>query len=102
MTDLETPRKLPTIGEEAKFYGYIVGLSVGLCDAGTEQLDRHPYVMFEYNDQRNVWIVPDDNLFGILSRYLVKTAWERKNIDGCGHNKVWIEKRNGRWEVSLP
>jgi hypothetical protein len=72
MTDLNTPRKLPTIGEEVKFYGYIVGLSVGLWDAGTEQLDRHLYVMFEYNGERNVWIAPDDNLFGILSRYQSK------------------------------
>ena len=95
-------QSVPVIGEEADFYGYIVGLSVGLGDPCPGYLDRHLYVMFEYNGKRKVWIVPDEELFKILSGYLCETAWLRKNSDDYGYNKLWIEKKDGKWIVDLP
>src|SRR6185369_13349451 len=59
------PTAMDTIGEEEKFYGYVIGL----------QVERHPepkpvgtrlYATFEYNGEVSVWEVPDPKLFEIL------------------------------------
>jgi hypothetical protein len=100
-----TQKPIPVIGTAPAFYGYIVGLSVGLWDWEFEgqQEDRNLYVMFEYGGNHSVWLVPDSDLFRILSRFLCEQAWHRSNTDAYGNAKLWIErKEDGKWLVDLP
>ena len=92
---------MDTIGEEEKFYGYVIGL----------QVERHPepkpvgtrlYATFEYNGEVSVWEVPDPKLFEILSGHLCSMAITRSDLGEYGYDKVWIEKRDGKWLVDLP
>lgn len=84
-----------TIGESPAFYGYVVGLV-----SRKNQL----LVTFEYNDDIEVWIVPDAELFRLLADHLCGNAQSQHESDGedFGYNKVWIEKIDGKWSVTLP
>ena len=44
---------METIGEEEKFYGYIIGLQVERCP--TERVGEKLYATFKYNDETIVW-----------------------------------------------
>ena len=94
----------PLIGEEDKFYGYIVGLWIGLAPDWNDRdnLDRSLYALFEYNYERTLYRVPDEELFKILTGHLYSMAWIRKNTDDYGYDKFWIKKEAGKWEVDLP
>ena len=93
-------RPTPTIGEASKFYGYIIG--IGIIESPGEEIGRRLYASFEYNGITTVFLVPDADLFQILSNHLVKMAWSRTNTDDYGYEKLWIEKKNGKWVVDLP
>jgi hypothetical protein len=96
-------KQLPKIGKEARFYGYIVSLGVATNDdVPLEELNRHLYVMFEYNGERTIWLVPDSRLFALLAKHLCGMAWERANEDGYGYEKLWIEYKNGKWDIQTP
>jgi hypothetical protein len=95
-------QKIPVIGPEEKFYGYIIGLGIGISDPLHDFQDRNLYALFEYNGVRSPWIVPDDKLFHMLSEYLSEDAWTMKNTDDHGYSKLWIEQKEGNWIVDLP
>jgi len=96
-------QEIPTIGAEAHFYGYLIGLSVGGTPGDSDQHDLNLYATFEYNGIRSVWLVPDSELFEILCPHLCGMAWYRKNApDDFGYNKLWIEFKNGKWSADLP
>jgi hypothetical protein len=98
-----TKTKIPTIGTGEHFYGYLTGLGVGGTLEDSWEHDLNLYAMFEYNGARSVWIVPDSELFEILSKHLCSMAWYRKNAsDDFGYNKLWIEFKDGKWIVELP
>lgn len=83
-----------TIGKSPKLYGYVVGLV-----ARKNQL----LATFEYNDSIETWIVPDAELFRILADHLFENAQaQRESGSDDFYNKVWIEKSNGKWAVTLP
>jgi len=91
-----------TIGPEERFYGYIVGLHLEHAE-GDLELPAKAYARFEYGNTTSVWLVPDYELFRILSEHLKQNAWCRLETDDNGYNKVWIEKlKDGTWSVSLP
>jgi hypothetical protein len=87
----------PLIQEEERRYGYIKGIYIN------DEIDiiqnRGLYVVFENN---NVWKVPDLELFKLLSQKLIEDAWIIENTDDHGYNKLYISKKNGKWEVELP
>jgi hypothetical protein len=99
---MHTTERIPVIGPEEKFYGYIIGLGIGVSDPLNDYQDRNLYALFEYNCVRSTWIVPDEKLFKILSKYLCGDAWIIKNTDDHGYNKLWIEQKEGKWIVNLP
>jgi hypothetical protein len=96
-------REVPTIGPEKRFYGYITALGIeNWHNAPNDPMPRRLFATFEYNGKTNVWIVPDEDLFKILSSHLNDMAWHYKNTDEYGYAKLWIEKRDGEWHVDLP
>ncbi|SRR5258708_3238804 len=107
-----TTMQLPVIGSKEQFYGYIVSLGVGLereetieDNAGCHielHDDRRLYAMFEYNGHRQVWVVPDAELFRLLATHLYSMARTRDNTDDYGYDKLWISKETGAWKVDLP
>jgi hypothetical protein len=95
--------KLPVIGQDEHFYGYLISLGVGLSsDREIGEWDRNLYAMFESGGDRCVYQVPDHDLFEILSKHLCSMAWIRTNTDEYGYDKLWISKTNGKWTVNLP
>ncbi len=94
---------LPTIGEEAHFYGYITGVGVERCpEPGNDQIPQRLDATFEYNGKTSVWIVPDHDLFKQLAKHLVDTAVMRNEHGDYGYAKLWISKKNGERDVDLP
>lgn len=95
---------LPTIGPEEKFYGYIVGLGVGLTHPGDWEHDTRCYAMFQYNDVVTIWVVPDAELFNALAGYLCSMARFRCEFpDDFGYSKLWIKQTpTGAWSVQMP
>ena len=99
---------IPVIGSKEKFYGYIVGLGVGLSYSGAHysepQHDTNCYVMFEYNGKGQIWRVPDYDLFVELGKHLNGMAYYRfDQPDDYGYSKLWIGKtETGTWSVQLP
>jgi hypothetical protein len=92
---------ISTIGPEEKFYGYITGLGVeNDRDDGT--VPSRLYATFEYNGKATVWIVPDHELFAILSRHLCDMAFYRNEGECYGISKLWIAKRGDGWVADLP
>lgn len=94
---------LGTIGEEAKFYGYIIGVS--LERSGDELSGETPtkmFAMFEYNGEKSVYEVPDIELFRQLAGHLLSNAEMRAEHGEYGYAKLWIEKKDGKWDVDLP
>jgi hypothetical protein len=95
--------KLPTIGEQARFYGYITGVGVERCpEPSQEPVSQNLYATFEYNGDTSVWLVPDHDLFRQLCSHLADTAVMRKEHGDYGNAKLWIGKQDDRWEVDLP
>lgn len=94
---------LPTIGEEAHFYGYITGVGVERCpEPCNDPVPKRLYATFEYNGKTAVWVIPDHELFQQLTMHLVSTAAMRNEHGDYGYAKLWIAKKNGTWEVDLP
>ena len=89
-----------TIGEDEKFYGYIIGLQVERCP--TERVGKLLVATFEYRDEVKMWIVPDPRLFKILAGYLCSMAEFRVGGEDYGYSKLWIKRQNGKWDVRLP
>jgi hypothetical protein len=87
------------IGESEKFYGYIIGLQVERCP--TDQVSQKLLAIFEYNDQQTLWIVPDIELFRILSGHLCSMAEWRSKGD-FGYSKLWIKKQDDKWSANVP
>jgi len=67
-------RDVPTIGPEQRFYGYITGLGIENWHASGSPMPRRLFATFEYNGKSEIWIVPDEELFEILSSHLNKMA----------------------------
>jgi hypothetical protein len=101
----EQPRKaLPVIGEQEKFYGYIVGVGVETDKGMDKEKYCGMYAAFEYNGEVTIWSVPDPDLFEILSSHLVgmaKIRWDTTG-DDYGYSKLWISKKGEKWDVDLP
>lgn len=97
-------QNVETISEtETKFYGYLVGLSVGHMEDQHGKSDIGLYALFHYGNKDTTYIVPDLKLFKILSRHLNSMAWHNVNVaEGIGYDKLWIGKEGKNWEVSLP
>lgn len=99
---------IPVIGPEERFYGYIVGLGVGLSYPGVhysaQQHDTNCYVMFEYNGKGTIWRVPDVTLFRELGKHLNGMAYFRlEQPDDFGYSKLYIAQLpNGHWSVQTP
>jgi len=92
-----------TITNEEKFYGYIIGVS--LERSGDELLPEVPtrmFAMFEYNNERSVYEVPDIELFEILNNHLLSNARIRAEHGDYGYAKLWIKKTPSGWDVDLP
>jgi hypothetical protein len=99
--------QIPMIGPEERFYGYVVGLGVGLTHIGAKDAPYHDtncYVMFEYNDERTIWRVPDLKLFQALGKHLNGMAYFRFEApDDYGYDKVYIsQSEEGVWSVQTP
>ena len=84
---------MDTIGEEEKFYGYIIGLQVESCPTDDRVGDKL-YATFEYRGKPTVWRVPDAELFRILSEFLCGMAQDRAGGAGYGCCKLWIKKQD--------
>jgi len=95
-------RELPVIGDEPHFYGYITGVGVERCSDARDDVPRHLYATFEYNGETSVWLVPDHELFTELAGHLVDTAVMRDEHGDYGYAKLWISRKDGRWDVDLP
>lgn len=94
--------KPPMIGPESRFYGYLTGLFLAPNDLD-DNIDNRLFAIFEYRDEQDIWEVPDEELFNLLSKYLNSMAWERKNSDSYGISKLYIEKNeDDTWSVELP
>ena len=93
-------KKIPVIGQEARFYGYIIGVSIGPAQA--EGSGRGMFATFEYNEGTKIYEVPDIVLFRKLMNHLVSMQLARKAGDSYGIDKLWIEKVGRKWVVSLP
>ena len=98
---MKTETQIQTIGPDEHFYGYIIGLQIEQdwqVELGASRL----YALFEYNGEPTIWIVPDYELFEILSRFLLSMAQERSKSDAYGMSKLWISKQGHQWIVDLP
>lgn len=96
-------KPLPIIGAESKFYGYITGIGIEHCpDPCVQPIPATLYATFEYGGETTVWVVPDHELFGILARHLADMAVMRHEHGDYGYAKLWIGKKDGRWDVDLP
>jgi hypothetical protein len=97
--------KLPTLGEHEAFYGYIVGLGIeSNVDSVSGKIGTRFYASFAYGGETKVWLVPDPELFKLLSDYLcgmVRIRWDSRG-DDYGYGKLWIKKVSGKWNVQLP
>jgi hypothetical protein len=99
---MATTRELPVIGDDPHFYGYITGIGVERSSDASDNVPRHLYATFEYNDETSVWLVPDHELFALLARHLVDMAVMRDEHGDYGYAKLWISRKDGRWDVDLP
>jgi hypothetical protein len=91
------------LDDETRFYGYITGLFIKYDDVKEKNYkERGLFAVFEYNDITEIWEVPDLELFNLLFRKLFEDGWFVKNTDDHGYNKLYISKKNGKWEVELP
>lgn len=89
-----------TILPEAQFYGYLVGLSLERGDLGySKEYPGRMYARFEYQDQSETYVVPDWELFTVLSSHLCDNARVRAQLGNYGFAKLWIEKTTAGWEV---
>ena len=94
-------RKIPTIHEEENFYGYIIGLAIE--PNGDYDIPPHKmYASFDNKGVIEIWMVPDIQLFQMLAERLCIMAFERDVSDTCGSQKLYIEKKNGQWNVDVP
>lgn len=89
---------VPIIKDEEKFYGYIIGLAI----EPNEDSFNKMYVSFQYNAKTQIWMVPDSDLFQILAKHLCSMAVVRSVSDDYGYEKLYIEKKNGKWIVETP
>lgn len=96
-----TRKETLVIGPEARFYGYIAGLDVEVEE--NERPDRRFHAVFGYNGEYTMWIVPDAELFKLLTDYLWKQAAciQEKCGTGSGEYKLWIERKGDKWIVEL-
>ena len=91
------------IGRTAKFYGYIVGLEIERGDLpDSPEVPKRMFARFEYGGRSSVWEVPDSALFGLLAKHLGDNATMRDIHDNWGYSKLWVEWKNGEWDVDLP
>ncbi len=91
------------IGNEAMFYGYIVGLHLEpSSDDMKADTPTKMYATFEYNNGQTVWEVPDFDLFCRLSMHLQNNAQVRYEHGDYGYSKLWIERKEAEWNVDLP
>ena len=90
------------IGHEAKFYGYIVGLHLEPNPDVLGDPPRRLFATFEYGGSQTTWEVPDHKLFRALAQYLSDDAQVRNEHGEYGYAKLWIEWKEGQWDVDLP
>lgn len=89
-----------TIADERKFYGYIIGVSLERSsDDLMADVPIRMFAMFEYNNEKSVYEVPDIALFEILTSHLLNNARMRADHGDYGYAKLWIEKTPGGWDV---
>jgi hypothetical protein len=93
---------IPTIGPEEKFYGYITGIGISQNFEIEDGFASKMYVTFEYRNITTAYLVPDPELFSILSTHLISMALQRSISDSYGFQKLCISKHNDRWIVDLP
>jgi len=94
---------IPMIGPEPRFYGQIIGLSVGLQVphlGGGSHTDLRSYAIFQTSPEvAAIWIVPDYGLFSKLSEclnWMCKARYEHGT--DYGWQQLWIELRED-WEI---
>ena len=92
--------RIPVIGREAKFYGYIIGVS--LEPRNDEDGRNRMFATFEYGGESKEYRVPDIILFRKLITHLVFMQQERNCGHPYGNEKLWIEKVGRKWVVDLP
>lgn len=91
------------IGAERDFYGYIVGLQLERGDLPeSPDIPARMFARFEYGARTTVWEIPDHKLFRALSKHLCDNAQMRDEHEDYGYSKLYIEKKDGEWEVDLP
>jgi hypothetical protein len=96
------PRQ-PTIQAQPQFYGHLVGLSLERGDLGySKEYPGKMYARFEYQDQSTTYVVPDWELFTLLSSHLCDNARVRAQLGNYGFAKLWIEKTSAGWAVTAP
>jgi hypothetical protein len=93
--------RIPTIQDEEKFYGYIIGLGIEPDRNDDAPLDKM-YASFEYNGEIQIWMVPDPDLFQILAEHLCSIDIVISISDSYVNQKLYIEKKNGKWIVDVP
>jgi len=83
---------MKTIGNEMKFYGYIVALQAEPVMTAT----------FQYGEKRTTWKVPDAKLFRALALRLTSMAICKTKFETWGYDKLDICKTKGGWYVETP
>lgn len=90
-----------TIAEKESFYGYIIGLWVEPEYDPDRRAPSKLYARFEYSGSSRVWLIPDYDLFKVLTSHLADMA-RMRSCDGYGMEKLWIGKKDGKWVADLP
>lgn len=97
---IKTIPENPPVGED--FYGYLVGLDVSLDPENPRMT-----ATFEHNSVRQTWVVPDVDLFWLLTEKLLVQAVQSLSGFGC-YQKFIIRrepggaKRGPWWRVEEP
>jgi hypothetical protein len=93
------------------FKGYLVALSIGTGEGCIRHYDRlvdggqenEMFVCTGYNNKQTWYLVPDLDLFRLLSEELINCAHERITTDGPGIGKFWVSWTDeGGWDVGMP
>lgn len=96
------PWPLNNVGDEM-FFGYVVAVGI-LCIGKGDNEDGHTkYADFDYGGRFTRFELPEDiSLRKQLFKILKSNFWELENVGDGFVGKVYIEKTEGGYKVSLP
>lgn len=101
MSEASTQGRQGTIGPASRTYGYLVGLALERGDLGySKKFPGRMFARFEYLDKTSVFIVPDWELFELLSKHLSESARVRSQSGNYAYEKLSIAKGADGWTVS--